>query len=246
MAEEKYSFAIRANIWTLKLTRNWLRIALIILTIYVSLPFAAPTLMRLGATGIARTIYTVYSPFCHQMAFRSFFLYGEQPVYPRENVPNSGWTPFEVYAAELEAFDGIDLNTFDLPLIGAARSFAGNDEMGYKVALCERDIFIYIALLTGAFIYAQPAVRRRLRPVPLWLYVILGLGPIGLDGFSQMLGYPPFNLWEPRETLPFFRVVTGAIFGFMTAWLGFPYLDESMQDTRRQILKKLRRRGIEV
>ena len=29
-----------------------------------------------------------------------------------------------------------------------------------------------------AFILAN----TRLRPVPLWLYVLLGLGPIGLDG----------------------------------------------------------------
>lgn len=244
MAEEKYPFAVRANIWTLKLTRNWLRVALIVLTIYVSLPFVAPTLMRLGATGAGRVIYTLYSPFCHQFAFRSFFLYGEQPVYPRASVPNSGWDSFESYAADLEQFDGVDLDAFELPLVGAARSFAGNDEMGYKVALCERDIFIYLALLTGGFIYAQPKVRRRLRPIPLWLYVILGLGPIGLDGFSQLLGYPPFELWEARETMPIFRVLTGAIFGLMTAWLGFPYLEEAMQDTRRQIEKKLYRRGI--
>jgi len=78
----------------------------------------------------------------------------------------------------------------------------------------------------------------------LLLYVFLGLGPIGLDGFSQLLGYPPFNLWPPRETLPVFRVLTGAIFGLMSAWLAFPYLELSMQDARRDIEAKLWRAGV--
>jgi uncharacterized membrane protein len=122
----------------------------------------------------------------------------------------------------------------------------GNKEMGYKMALCERDMFIYAALLLGGILYSIPRVRRRLRPVPLWLYVFLGLGPIGLDGFSQLLGYPPFELWPARETLPQFRVLTGFIFGLMTAWLGFPYLDISMQSTRRQVERKLRSAGIKI
>ena len=36
----------------------------------------------------------------------------------------------------------------------------------------------------------------------------------------------------------------GALFGFATAWLGFPYLELSMQDTREQIEAKLVRAGI--
>jgi uncharacterized membrane protein len=87
-------------------------------------------------------------------------------------------------------------------------------------------------------------VRRRLRPCPLWLYLLLGIAPIGLDGFSQLLGYPPFNFWEPRETLPVFRVLTGALFGFMNVWLGFPYFEQSMKETAAEIEAKFKRAGI--
>ncbi len=244
MPDDK-TFAIRANLFVLRIARNWLRIALVILGVYVTLPFAAPTLMKLGAENIARGIYTVYTPFCHQFGFRSFFLYGEQPVYPRFNVPNSGWTPYEDYVADEAVFEDVDIYGFGADLIFAAREFVGNEQMGYKMTLCERDIFIYMALFVGGMIYSIPKVRRRLRPVPLWLYVFLGLGPIGLDGFSQLLSYPPFELWPTRETLPIFRVMTGALFGIMTAWLGFPYLEESFRQTQRVIESKLNSAGIE-
>ena len=69
---------------------------------------------------------------------------------------------------------------------------------------------------------------------------------IGIDGFSQLLGYPPFNLWPPRETLPAFRVITGALFGIMNAWLALPYLEQSFRTTREQIEFKLARVGILV
>jgi uncharacterized membrane protein len=116
--------------------------------------------------------------------------------------------------------------------------------MGYKTTLCERDIAIYSALFFGGLAFTQ--VRRRLRPIPIWLYVLLGIAPIGIDGLSQLLGNAPFNLWPPRETLPIFRVVTGALFGLANVWLGFPYLELSMRETRDQILAKLARAGIGV
>ena len=67
--------------------------------------------------------------------------------------------------------------------------------------------------------------------------------PIGIDGLSQLLGYPPFNFWPARETLPAFRIVTGVLFGLMNAWLGLPYLELSMRETREQIESKLKRAG---
>lgn len=249
-------FALRLNFLLLSLSRHWLRVTLTILGIYASLPVVAPTLMRLGVTGPAQVIYTLYSPFCHQFAFRSIFLYGEQPFYPRYNT-GSPLTPFETYVSGLPQFapDRIyslfgtparvgDIYAFTPGFQEAAREFLGDPQMGYKMTLCARDIGIYWALFIGGLVYSRPTIRRKLRPVPIWLYVILGIAPIGLDGFSQLLGYPPFNLWPPRETLPAFRVVTGALFGLMNAWLGFPYLELSFRDTRRQIEAKLARAGV--
>jgi len=109
--------------------------------------------------------------------------------------------------------------------------------MGYKTALCERDLLIYGAMLLAGLLYGL--VRDRLRPAPIWLYLILGLGPIGLDGFSQLLSYPPFEFWPVRETLPTYRAVTGALFGVMNVWLAFPYLQISMRETMETVETKL-------
>jgi uncharacterized membrane protein len=245
---------LRLNLLLLSFARHWLRVVLIVIGVYAGLPYLTPVLMKIGLTGPANALYTLYSPFCHQFAFRSAFLFGEQPFYPRYNT-GSPLTPFESYAETLPEFApdrvypffgpvGPDLFAFTPGYQGAARFFVGNEQMGYKMTLCARDVAIYTGIFVGGLIYAR--VRRRLRPVPLWLYVLLGLGPIGLDGFSQLLGYPPFNLWPPRETLPEFRVLTGALFGLMNAWLGFPYLELSFRETREQIERKLLRAGVRL
>jgi hypothetical protein len=63
---------------------------------------------------------------------------------------------------------------------------------------------------------------------------------------SQLLSYPHFMLWPVRETSPEFRVVTGALFGFMNAWLAFPYLEASFRETRDVLHDKLKRAGIQL
>lgn len=254
MTENKSSsnnLALRINKALYWMTKRWLAVLLVLLGVFVTLPFAAPTLAYAGLTGPANAIYTLYKPFCHQFGFRSFFLFGEQSVYPRANT-GTALVSYEQMIAETQPpeFAGIenlyaesydsryDWASFQL----AARAFIGNEQMGYKVTICERDIAIYLALFFGGLLYI-PA-RKRLRPVPLWLWVFLGLGPIGIDGFSQLLSYPPFEFWPVRETLPFFRVLTGATFGFMNAWLGYPYLEMSFEETRRELEAKFRRAGI--
>jgi uncharacterized membrane protein len=243
----KPSTGLRLNLLLLSITRNWLQIALVVIGIYAGLPYITPVLMKIGLTGPANALYTLYSPFCHQFAFRSAFLFGEQPFYPRYNT-GSPLKPFESYVENLPEFApdrvyplfgavGPNIYGFSGGYQGAARFFVGNEQMGYKMTLCARDVAIYTGIFVGGLIYMR--IRRRIRPVPLWLYVLLGLVPIGIDGFSQLLGYPPFNLWPPRETLPEFRVLTGALFGLMNAWLGFPYLELSMRETREQIERKL-------
>ena len=246
---------------TLRLARNWLRIVLTVLAIYCSLPWLAPTLAKLGAQGPADIIYTLYSPFCHQFAFRSVFLYGDQAFYPRA-AAGSGYEPFEAYAAESEVFqqqyqfwssyyggnapapEGTveGLNTFSVAQQFAARHFIGDETFGFKTSLCARDLAIYAMIFAGGLIYRR--FRWRIRPMPFWLFVIVGLGPIGLDGFSQLLSYPPFEFWPVRETVPIFRIVTGGLFGLMSAWLGFPYIERSMQDLVHALVSSLERANL--
>lgn len=284
--QKQKSFGVRANYFVLSIARNWTRVVLGILAVYISLPVIAPTLMYLGLESPARFIYNAYTPFCHQFAFRTFFLYGEQPAYPLAST-GTDLRPFEAYVGQSRIpremasrripqppFNVEGLPDFESALIGdrriyidldedvtpttpeeatnflgvqvAAHNFLGNPQMGYKMTLCERDIAIYTMMFIGGVIYSTPYVRRRLRPVPLYIYVILGVMPIAIDGFSQLLGYPPFGLWPQRETLPVFRVLTGALFGIMNAWLGFPYINMSMRDIQDEIEVKLESSGYEV
>lgn len=248
--EKRRRRAVRSQRWVLRISRNWLKGLIIGLAIFVGLPFLAPTLMYVGATGPADAIYTIYSPMCHQFAFRSWFLFGEQIVYPREAAGVEWLTPYEVYASQdplfLNAFPDPenDLRQWSVLLMTTGRVFRGNAQMGYKVAVCQRDVAIYGGLLIGALLFAIPHVRLRLRPLPLLLFFFLGLGPVGLDGFSQLLSYA--NFWPIRETTPFLRTLTGLLFGLMNAWLALPYLELSMREAREEILVKFRRIGEEA
>ena len=235
----------------LAICRRWLDLATLLLTLFVALPFAAPLLMNIGLQGPGRIIYTLYSPFCHQFAFRSFFIGGQQTVWPRELAGLEGKafedaalaSPafrelFARYAGlDVAAISRTDLLTYTPALQFAARAFQGDEVLGYKLTLCERDIVIYLAMLGGAVLYRR--WRSRLRPAPILLYVLLGLAPIGIDGFSQLLGYSPFGLWQARETTPAFRVVTGMLFGLMNVWLGFPWLELSFRELREPLDARL-------
>ena len=41
-----------------------------------------------------------------------------------------------------------------------------------------------------------------------------------------------------RESTPLLRVITGALFGFATAWFSYPYIEESMTESRQFFIKK--------
>ncbi len=196
--------------------------------IYAGLPFVAPIFMKIGAEGPAKVIYTIYSPLCHQLAFRSWFLFGEQASYPRALAGVPGLITFE----QATGLSGDD--------VLGARAFIGNSTLGYKVAFCERDVAIYGAIFLFGLIFA--GTGRKIKSIPWYLWIIIGIIPIGIDGFSQIpsLLSTPMPAWIPiRESTPFLRTLTGFLFGFTTAWYGFPYIEESMRDTRRMLAQKI-------
>ncbi|MEJ2151310.1 MAG: hypothetical protein P8Z40_17880 [Chloroflexota bacterium] len=109
------------------LSRRWVLVISAMVGLYAGIPFMAPVAMHMGWTGVGDTIYRVYSPVCHQFAFRSWFLYGDQTVYPRQRAGVAGGT-FEQYASQEPAFAGIDVNTLGTDLIYAAKRFRGSDQ----------------------------------------------------------------------------------------------------------------------
>jgi uncharacterized membrane protein len=79
--------------------------------------------------------------------------------------------------------------------------------------------------------------------------LIIAIVPIGLDGFSQLFANPPFNgfglsAYPIRESTPLLRTLTGALFGLGNAWLVFPYIDDSMVETRELVENKLIKAGV--
>lgn len=198
-------------------SRHWLALFNLVILMYVGVAFLAPVLMKAGAERPAHWIYKAYSPLCHQWAFRSWFLFGEQPAYPRALAGTTLTT--------LEQAAGIPDSD-----LRAAREFIGNDRLGYKVALCQRDVAIYAGLLLGGMAYA--GLRRRLKPMPIWAWAVFGVLPVALDGGSQFLGAFPFLSWFARESTPLLRTLTGLAFGLSNVWLAYPSVEETMTDAR--------------
>src|SRR4030065_1953450 len=136
------------------LSKHYLAIFNILVFIYVGASFLAPVLMNAGAVAPAKIIYRAYGYVCHQFAFRSWFLFGDQAVYPREEAG----VPGLVSSPQATGLSGADLLS--------ARAFQGNSQMGYKVALCERDVAIYGGILVFGILFA--IFRRQSKPIH-WL-----------------------------------------------------------------------------
>ena len=137
---KKVSGADRFTFW---FANHYLFVINAFILLYVGLPILAPVLMQLGLEGPAMLIYKIYGGMCHQLSYRSWFLFGEQPVYPRAVADIHG------YATFFQA-TGLDENG-----IIAARNFVGNAQIGYKMALCQRDIAIYGAMFIFGVLVAK-------------------------------------------------------------------------------------------
>jgi uncharacterized membrane protein len=192
----------RITIWLTRLmhviSSHWLLVVNgLVGVFYLGLPTLAPILMLLGQERAANVIYTIFRPLCHQLPERSFFLGGSQTVYSLEEL------------RQMLAVDAVPLR------------YIGNANIGFKIAVCQRDVAIYLAwVAAGSSFYW---LRARLRPLSLRRFVLFAL-PMAIDGFGQL-----FRLWESTWVS---RLVTGGLFGLGIVWLVYPYLERGMADVR--------------
>lgn len=179
--------------------RHWLLIFNLAWLIYVVTPFLAPVFMAIDWPAQASAVYLIYSYLCHQLPDHSYFLFGPSLV-PQDP---------QLIAAGMSS----SANLF------AQRAFIGNPEIGWKVALCQRDVAIYVGVFLTGLLYAL--LRNRMRPLP-FKYYILFLIPIAIDGGTQLIGL--------RESNWLLRTLTGLLFGFASVWLAYPYVEDAMAE----------------
>ena len=215
-------FIIGVDHVVLFITRHWLSLAVFFLAIFAGLPFLAPIFMHYGMMGLGDLIYKAYSLTCHQLAFRSYFLFGERNAYD---------------LAQLQ----VALNVSN-PASDAIywREFLGNAQLGYKVAWCERDVAIYVAMVFTFIAFGF--IRSRVVTLDWRLYLFFVL-PMAIDGTWQLVTSPLYLLqFLPlHESTPELRLITGALFGFGSVWLVFPYVEQAMRDAYRDAKSQLDR-----
>lgn len=145
------------------IARHWLAWFTALTGIWVTLPWLAPLLMHTGATWPANLIYLLYSPQCHQLPQRSYFLFGDQLM---------------ISLADILAVTG----PRD-PL--TLRWFIGTPDLGWKVAWSDRMVSLYTPLFLGAVVYAFVG-RRWSQPRWRWALLLPYL-PLLVDGLSHLV-----------------------------------------------------------
>lgn len=156
----------------LSLSRNWPLWLNIFWAIYVASAVAAPLLMAGGQPEAAGWVYRAHRLNCHQLAHRSFFLFGPQATYSMEEIASQ--TPVR--------------NIEDL------QNFVGNDGAGFKLAFCQRDVAIYSSILAAGLIFIRWRERARGLPWPVYLLFVL---PVAFDSLTQFAGLRESNwIWR--------------------------------------------------
>jgi len=217
----------RLESFSLWLSHRYVWLISILLIAFVGIAFLAPVFQINGNHRIASGIYKAYSILCHQLAYRSYFIGGEQVVYPRDLAGIHGLRTYE----EVTGKSAAD--------VMFSRSFIGNAELGYKIAICQRDVAIYLSLAIFGIIFQ--VTGKKMKGLPWYFWLVFALIPIALDGGSQLPGLAQgWPSWLPvRESTPLLRTITGTLFGAGTAWYIFPMMEETMSATRFNLERKL-------
>jgi uncharacterized membrane protein len=220
------SWADRFVCWFL---RHWLALLLTPMLIFVAIPFLAPVAMTAGWTTLGEVIYWLYTPFCHQLPQRSWFLFGEKLTYTLAEIN--------------QVFPATDA--------WGLRRFYGTPAMGWKVAWSDRMISFYMLTPLFALLYALLR-QRQVKVQSLSLRTLLfALAPIVVDGLTHLLndtfvgdyssGFRDTNAWLAMLTANAFpgfyagdslgtfnwwlRLLTGVLAAWGVAFTVFPFLD---------------------
>lgn len=246
-ASNHKSWAASLNRLVFRLSGLWLLPISLLIVLYVGLPWLAPLFMKLGWESAGKAIYLLYTPLCHQLPQRSFFLFGSSSMYSLQEI-QTAWQ-----------------NTNN-PLV--LRQFVGDPVMGWKVAWSDRMVFMYTTILLWGILFWL--LRKRIKPLPWWGLLVFLL-PMVVDGSTHLisdftagigLGFRYDNAWLvslTNNTFPatfyagdglgsfnsWMRLITGLLFSLGFVWTVYPRLHSGFASTANQIEEKFQKAGLD-
>lgn len=175
---------------------------------FIALAVAAP-LLAFENESAAKIIYNAYSPFCHQKLSRSFCVFNNAGFSVSDCTPQTG------------VFIQGDNRLIKAIIDG---------KVGYKIAICSRDIGLYGMIVGAALVY--PLFRKwDSREMPPAIYFILALVPIGIDGTLQVLG--SFGLFGiAYESTNMMRFLSGGLAGTAVSFYLIPLMMNLIDKSR--------------
>ncbi|MBZ0306540.1 MAG: DUF2085 domain-containing protein [Anaerolineae bacterium] len=214
---------------------HWLLVTIIVFGLFNLGAWLAPLFMQLGWNSAGNAVYTIYSPLCHQMAQRSFFLFGEKVMYTADQLP-------------VATTGNMGADTLLM------RRFRGNNELGWKIAWSDRMVYMYSGMWLAMIMFAILSRQREIKPLSIWM-LGLALLPMAIDGITHMIsdfdglfgGFRYHNAWLETLTENVFpdsfyvgdslgsfnslmRLISGLSFGFGTVFFAFPYLQRALEE----------------
>jgi uncharacterized membrane protein len=202
---------------------------IIFLFVYSLLPFISPVAFKLNLNGLGQGIQYVYQIFCHQRVERSMFLFADDGLvkfYTIEQLEEIGY----IKATDKPGIYGDGWELYQYP-------YWGNEQIGYKVAYCIRDIGLYLGLsFASLFLYIYILKKKKIVWLK-WYWVLLLCLPMMIDGvfqtFLEILGpYILGSYYDLKWVAPYVsnidkRWISGLLFGIGFAFIVIPNLVDS-------------------
>lgn len=99
-----------------------------------------------------------------------------------------------------------------------------NAFIGYKFPVCSRDMGIYGAMLFGGILFLLLKKPDDVQTPP-FIYFILAILPIAIDGGTQLIGL--------RESSNFLRILTGFIAGMVVPFYAIPLFNRFIFSSKK-------------
>ncbi len=193
--------------FTQKIFNNLPTLLALLIWAYVLVPFLAPVAFKYGYEELGISINEFYEYFCHQRVERSIFLFSQDSFarfYTVEELKNVG------------AIDQVNPNPKGSGFPEYfGHDYYGNEEVGWKVPICIRDIALYGSLALSLTVLL---IRRRngKKDIKIHGWILLALLiPMAVDGVLQTVLELMKATWVPAWFIHSIskRVITGVLFG---------------------------------